>query len=350
MNILKTPTQRPQIGCGIKSLFSILAFAVGFVLLFVTIQQAYCVNEAQAQTTVSQPAPNTPPSPQAKPGQEVVRVNTNYSWQSVALVVLLLALLAFLFRTLISWSAKIEQTSFLGNLYREGIEEREYRLLAYGPNEKLEKGDYRREIATGSWMTENPPPPIDPKLEREINPDPFATIGRRLDYSGSGIPGLGGSNPFSSRRPGGTENEPSKEEAEEAERMRHIRSQYYNQKHIWDNKVLKEERCLYQADLDAQREKAKEKANSAVDIDLTVLRGRTPAFILEFTAVVIIIFAAVSLGILDILKNEQIGTLLAAIAGYVLGRATSRGSEASQPEKSRAPVIPPPAAPAPESK
>jgi hypothetical protein len=44
---------------------------------------------------------------------------------------------------------------------------------------------------------------------------------------------------------------------------------------------------------------------------------------------VLIIFTAAILGILDVLESEQIGTLLAAIAGYVLGRATSRGQEKS---------------------
>src|SRR5271166_4742589 len=51
--------------------------------------------------------------------------------------------------------------------------------------------------------------------------------------------------------------------------------------------------------------------------------GRGPSFVLEFTAIVVIIFAAVTLGILGVLSGQQIGTLLAAIAGYVLGKATS---------------------------
>jgi hypothetical protein len=39
-------------------------------------------------------------------------------------------------------------------------------------------------------------------------------------------------------------------------------------------------------------------------------------------------FAAVILGLAAVLKNEQIGTLLAAIAGYVLGKANSRNQSA----------------------
>ena len=62
------------------------------------------------------------------------------------------------------------------------------------------------------------------------------------------------------------------------------------------------------------------------------MRGRGHAFVLEFTAIVVIIFAAVIAGVLKILTGEQIGTLLAAIAGYVLGRATTRRDAAAQEE------------------
>lgn len=53
-----------------------------------------------------------------------------------------------------------------------------------------------------------------------------------------------------------------------------------------------------------------------------MLRGQGPQFVLEFTALIVIIFLAVVLGVLGVLKEQQIGTLLAAIAGYVLGKAT----------------------------
>jgi hypothetical protein len=64
-----------------------------------------------------------------------------------------------------------------------------------------------------------------------------------------------------------------------------------------------------------------------MDVDIAVFRGRGPSFVLEFTAVVVIIFAAMILGVLDKLHAEQLGTLLAAIAGYVLGRATAGASQ-----------------------
>jgi hypothetical protein len=66
-----------------------------------------------------------------------------------------------------------------------------------------------------------------------------------------------------------------------------------------------------------------------MNVDLAVLRGRGAEFVLEFTTIVVLIFAAIALGILGILETQQIGTLLAAIAGYVLGRASTRTRGAS---------------------
>jgi len=72
-----------------------------------------------------------------------------------------------------------------------------------------------------------------------------------------------------------------------------------------------------------------EAAQRAKDIvqttDASVLYGLGPQFVLEFTALIVIIFSAVILRVLSRLDKQQIGTLLAAIAGYVLGRATGSG-------------------------
>ena len=60
--------------------------------------------------------------------------------------------------------------------------------------------------------------------------------------------------------------------------------------------------------------------------DFASLWGQGPEFVLQFTAVVTIIFAVIALGILNQIGREQAGTILAAIAGYVLGHATGRGT------------------------
>ncbi|HEY6250780.1 MAG TPA: hypothetical protein VI685_12535 [Candidatus Angelobacter sp.] len=55
------------------------------------------------------------------------------------------------------------------------------------------------------------------------------------------------------------------------------------------------------------------------------------AFLLEFSTVIVIIFALLVLGILETLDGREIATILAAIAGYVLGKA-SGGAKKSQEE------------------
>ena len=55
---------------------------------------------------------------------------------------------------------------------------------------------------------------------------------------------------------------------------------------------------------------------------------------------VVIIFSTVVLGIVGILKEQQIGTLLAAIAGYVLGKATTRSARQSNSQEGMHPKEP----------
>ena len=56
-------------------------------------------------------------------------------------------------------------------------------------------------------------------------------------------------------------------------------------------------------------------------MDTSVL-GTGFSFLLEFSTVIVIIFAIIALGILGILEGREIATILAAIAGYVLGKAS----------------------------
>jgi len=73
--------------------------------------------------------------------------------------------------------------------------------------------------------------------------------------------------------------------------------------------------------------KAKKKIPNSIDISLL---GGGWAFLLEFSTVIVIIFALLILGISSKLEGKDIATILAAIAGYVLGKATgSKQSEKS---------------------
>lgn len=84
-------------------------------------------------------------------------------------------------------------------------------------------------------------------------------------------------------------------------------------------------------------EKASEIAENKIpkSMDISVLGGGF-SFLLEFSTVIVIIFSLVILGVLGVLQGENIATILAAIAGYVLGKAGS-ASEKSE-EKSREPT------------
>ena len=76
------------------------------------------------------------------------------------------------------------------------------------------------------------------------------------------------------------------------------------------------ERLRYNKLLLATEPKAKERAERKVPttIDISLLGGGF-TFLLEFSTVIVIIFALVMLGILGTLGGEEISTILAAIAG-----------------------------------
>ena len=46
-------------------------------------------------------------------------------------------------------------------------------------------------------------------------------------------------------------------------------------------------------------------------------------FLLEFTTIVFIVYAVLSLGVLSVLDFQPIAAILAAVAGYVLGKSTT---------------------------
>jgi hypothetical protein len=85
-------------------------------------------------------------------------------------------------------------------------------------------------------------------------------------------------------------------------------------------------------------QRAKGKVPASFDISLL---GGGYSFLLEFSTVIVIIFTLLILGVLKIMEGKDISTILAAIAGYVLGKATSEAKKA-QPSASDAIKIPDP--------
>jgi hypothetical protein len=252
-----------------------------------------------------------------------------FGQDQVLLVVLLIALLALLFWLQMRWSQKLEQASYLGQVYRDSVVEFEFNRLSLAPKAKLNAGEYQEQVERSEWFKENPRPArpaMPPSLER---------IYGRNRRPGGGPGGLGG--PGHITPPGlpndedlgpvsvnvGLDTETQKDKRAYEEKY----TEWSLNRDAWERKFNQRARSLYNKDVEKAREEAIRNAEKAVDVDLAVLRGRGAAFVLEFTAIGVIIFAAVMLGILNILVGDQIATLLAAIAGYVLGRATTRGGQ-----------------------
>ena len=101
--------------------------------------------------------------------------------------------------------------------------------------------------------------------------------------------------------------------------------------------------------IDRIRQQADRDAEALVPRSLSVAgMGITGSFFVELTAILTIIFGIIILGLVGVLGTEEIAPILAAIAGYVLGKATSGwapyGAAAvlQQPATSQVPVFSPP--------
>lgn len=97
------------------------------------------------------------------------------------------------------------------------------------------------------------------------------------------------------------------------------------------------------------RQQAAEDAEALVPRSLSVAgMGITGSFFIELTAILTIIFGIIILGLVGVLGTQEIAPILAAIAGYVLGKATSGwapyGGAAwlQQPSRPQAPMSSPP--------
>lgn len=335
-------------------------------------------NSVEVRQPASQPAaPLTPPTGTAKPparvggpqdsgpekpGDPGIGAPLHFTSQQVFLTISVLALLAGLFCLLLLWQQRTEQSNYLSFLYKDTMKTLEFGRLTIPIEARWEHGEFFEEMWSAlserarSWIAANPKPRPDDSLR-----DLAASLGEDIDLAAqadqlrwmlireTGFPGgtpPPGPDPWSygNSRPGrgglgfggdptavpgrGTGQSPSAAELEEINRRHDYfkrRAQFRDQQQDWAARTGAEIKRWYQDERSGQEKEAETRAKLALNVDFSTMRGRGPEFVLEFTAVVVIIFAAVVLGILAILKNEQIGTLLAAIAGYVLGRATSRG-------------------------
>jgi hypothetical protein len=110
-------------------------------------------------------------------------------------------------------------------------------------------------------------------------------------------------------------------EREKREAEREKREAGYRQ---WEKEEFARYNVLHQAAEADALKRAEKKVPASIDISLL---GGGFAFLLEFSTVIVIIFTLLILGILKTLEGKDIATILAAIAGYVLGKATSAAGQ-----------------------
>jgi hypothetical protein len=256
-------------------------------------------------------APTTPPSAQIP---REVRI-TSYSREAVGLVAGVFCLLAVLFVILLWWAGRLERASYLGTLYRDTVEDLEYRRLIAPLSEKLANNGYVEDVLQDKeWLSANPQPNF-PEARQ------FSRL-RRRGRGSTGIPvGTGAGGPATSPRPPSygrrimppatteeevrerqREEERERQREEERERQREEafqrREQLRQEYEDWEAKVEDEALARYRNDQREARTKAAARADESMNVDLAVLRGRGAEFVLEFTTIVVLIFAAIALGIL----------------------------------------------------
>ena len=245
------------------------------------------------------------------PADSAAVAQVSYDTGAIVLVAGVLAVLAFLFFLQTHYANRIEQSSYVGEQIRRVLHADERERILSTIDEAWEEGRYHRDVVNDpEWRSQHPLPEPDDDIQ-----DSFQVQEARRQVVERGRIG--------SLPPGREDRKGVRE--------------YVNELRSWSEETVHEEARRRRGE-DRQRSEgeAKNESSRALgSLDLAALRGKGPEFVLQFTAVVTIIFAVIALGILQQLSPEQAGTILAAVAGYVLGQATS---QRQTPENKPAPA------------
>ena len=124
----------------------------------------------------------------------------------------------------------------------------------------------------------------------------------------------------------------TQEQKEERLRLKQEREQEQERRRAAERKWELEERVRYDALRQQKEVEAAKRAEWKVptSIDISLLGGGW-SFLLEFSTVIVIIFTVLILSILKTLDGKDVSPILAAIAGYVLGKATSATKQERAP-------------------
>ena len=214
------------------------------------------------------------------------------------LVTFVLVVLALLFWWVFIYTQRLEQTSFVGRLLMQTLYSAELQKRISEVEANWNSGQYQRDVINDeTWFSAQKLP------QRPSDAEPIADIAmdqlKRNGRLGGLPPGLAiGENT----------------------------SNYLTELRNWAYTELdRKANSLRLEAIKRSEEEAKKESEKALgELDFSVVMGRGPEFILQFTAVVTIVFVVLALGIVGKLDSQQAGTILAAIAGYVLGQASSR--------------------------
>ncbi len=222
-------------------------------------------------------------------------MNTLFVDSSVLVVIVLATCLACIWMVFF-FGRRLQTSAYLRDSLIEGAKQQELKVLLRELHDRAVEG------------------PIDP---RNPPPDGYGSTQRLWE---------------SEKYAGSLESDwiPSNETPEEKEE-RLKRKEEQKIQRAAEQKWESEERVRYetlrqQVETEAAK-RAEKKVPSSIDISLL---GGGWSFLLEYSTVIVIIFTVLILGILKILDGKDISPIIAAIAGYVLGKATS-GAKQGQP-------------------
>lgn len=277
----------------------------------------------------------------------------------------LILLMALLFVLLLWWQKSIEQAGYFAHIYQDTVENMEADRLSAPYQDMWARGAYFDEIYLrqtqrgADWLEKNKRPVQRDELRnlasalnredavnaivREMNNPPRPGAQVASTGWGTGTGGWGGTGGRLGTGPAHAvlNQEEIKQQEKNEQNFEKLHDEFGEKAKDWMGSARVRAWSWYQHDLDRARVTAKQQAKRALNVDFSAVRGRGPEFVLEFTAIVVIIFAAVILGTLDILHSEQIGTLLAAIAGYVLGKSVARSRSGDGEQQAAAPASQP---------
>jgi hypothetical protein len=244
-----------------------------------------------------------------------------YKIGPLILVGAVLAVLGLLFWLMLSYSNRVAQTGPLGVQVKEALYTLREQQIVKALSEKWDQKAYHQDTVNDQvWLAANPVDEVPETLKGDYAVETARRQALERGLVGTFLPGFGTSD----------------------QKSEHIeqRSQYIGRLRKWEDTVNQEARQRYRKEEHDLLSKARlETGNKAFDaFDFASLWGQGPEFILQFTAVVTIIFAVIALGVLQQIGRDQAGTILAAVAGYVLGQATARSPRSSNTPPARLPA------------